>query len=66
MDDFGRAHAGQPVGANDFRTAVEKAGGLDLSAFFDTWLGQTGLPNREKEKDAPPRGVVGKGAASRC
>ena len=43
MDEFGRAHAGQPTAAADFLTAAERvaakrAGGRSLAGLFGAWI----------------------------
>ncbi|GAC1472237.1 MAG: hypothetical protein NVSMB9_19250 [Isosphaeraceae bacterium] len=48
MDDFGRAHAGQPVSTDDFRAAVQALPGQDLKEFLDSWLTHTGLPGHRE------------------
>jgi hypothetical protein len=47
MDEFGRAHAGQPVTSANFSAAASNAARRDLSAFFSYWLESTGLPRLE-------------------
>lgn len=37
-------HAGSNVWTRDFRKAMESAGGIDLSAFFQQWLHRPGWP----------------------
>ncbi len=44
MDRFGREHAGKPVSTDDFRAEAGAIPGHDLKSFFDSWLGETGLP----------------------
>jgi hypothetical protein len=44
MDQFGRAHAGREVTAAEFQAHLESGTGRDLTAFFEPWLNQTGLP----------------------
>jgi hypothetical protein len=44
MDDFGRAHAGQRVSAEDFRAHAEGVAQRELRAFFTPWLNEPRLP----------------------
>jgi hypothetical protein len=44
MDDFGRAHAGQPVSTDAFRKSAEAAAHGDLERFFRSWLTEARLP----------------------
>ncbi len=48
MDDFGRTHAGLPVGTAEFRAHVQRANPTKYSNdFFDLWLGEPGLPGAD-------------------
>jgi hypothetical protein len=47
MDAFGLAHAGAPVTGAQFAAQASQASGRDLSAFFNYWLNETGLPRLE-------------------
>ncbi|HEX3727842.1 MAG TPA: C45 family autoproteolytic acyltransferase/hydrolase, partial [Pirellulales bacterium] len=38
LDEFGRAHAGQHVAADDFRAHLEKTAGHSLASLFDSWM----------------------------
>jgi hypothetical protein len=44
MDDFGRAHAGQPVTTEQFCTHAEAVARRDLQSFFTHWLTEPRLP----------------------
>jgi hypothetical protein len=44
MDDFGRAHAGQRVTVEEFRTHAEAVARRDLRGFFTPWLTEPRLP----------------------
>jgi len=44
MDDFGRAHAGQHVTVDEFRTLAEAIARCDLQGFFTPWLNEPRLP----------------------
>ncbi|HUY35587.1 MAG TPA: C45 family autoproteolytic acyltransferase/hydrolase [Pirellulales bacterium] len=49
MDEFGRAHAGQPTSTADFLAAAERAaaepvGGRSLAGLFDSWMQRDATP----------------------
>jgi len=44
MEEFGKGHAGQRVGTEEFRAFIDKAADHKLNGFFDHWLQYTGLP----------------------
>jgi hypothetical protein len=44
MHDFGRAHAGQRVWTEEFRTHAEAVARRDLRGFFTPWLSEPRLP----------------------
>jgi hypothetical protein len=48
MEEFGKQHAGQRVGTEEFRAFVEKGAERKLDDFFDRWLQETGLPGSKE------------------
>ncbi|QEH31642.1 Phospholipase B [Aquisphaera giovannonii] len=47
MDDFGRSHAGRPVGTAEFFAAAEKAHGAPFGRMKDLWLDGDGATSEE-------------------
>ena len=44
LDQFAEQHAGQTVTTEDLQTAFELTAGMDLSAFFETWIHGGAIP----------------------